>query len=86
MNSKLKSNIFFYLSVILAVWFLLTAWLWTYYINLFFSLPFGLLSLLFWYLGKKVDERKSRYKITLLILMNGVIFSIAALMFFLFFH
>ncbi|HMQ69607.1 MAG TPA: hypothetical protein PKA90_11915 [Ignavibacteria bacterium] len=86
MKNELKFNIYFYTSVILAVWFALTSWGWFYYANLFYSFPFGLLSLLFRYLGKKSDPNKKRYKVPVIILMTGAVSSILALLFFLIFN
>ncbi|MEZ4691388.1 MAG: hypothetical protein R3A12_15010 [Ignavibacteria bacterium] len=86
MKDELKFNIFFYTSVVLAVWFALTSWAWFYYANLFYSLPFGLLSLLFWHLGKKNDTNKNRYKVPVIILIIGAVSSMLTLLFFLIFN
>lgn len=86
MNDKLKYNIYFFTSVILAVWFALTSWAWFYYVNLFYSLPFGILSLLFWYLGKKGDTNPGRYKVSKVILMIGIISAVLTLLLFLIFN
>lgn len=61
MATKTAANIYYILGLLFAIWFALTAWVWPYYANLFISLPFGLLSLLFYVQGKKVDtkDRKS---------------------------
>jgi len=85
MNDKLKLNIYFYTSVILAIWFALTSWVWVYYANLMYSLPFGLLSILFLYLGKKGDTNSGRYKVPAVILTIGAAISIVTLIFLLIF-
>jgi hypothetical protein len=81
MYNNLKFNIYFYSSVILAVWFALTSWVWVYYANLIYSLPFGLLSILFLYIGKKGDTDSGRYKVPAIILTIGAVISIVTLIF-----
>jgi uncharacterized membrane protein YagU involved in acid resistance len=79
MRKSTIATVMFWFSLVFAVWFALTASLWTYYANLFIALPAGLLSLGFWQAGRKMDERPKRYKIIAWILIVGTVVSLAVL-------
>ena len=83
MTEKMKYNILYFCALLCAVWFLLTSWVWTYYSNLFLSLPFGLLSLILWNAGRQKDENKARYRSLIFILAAGVVASLVSLAVFL---
>jgi len=73
-----KSLIYYALTFVFALWFMLTSFIWVYYINLFLSLPFGVISFLLWLkLQKKVT--KTKRLLILYMLITGVILAIASL-------
>jgi hypothetical protein len=74
-----KHNIIFYISLALAIWFTLTAYAWTYYMNVFISFPFGIISFILWQRGKKNDPNSKRYRYIAIILAIGVVVSLVAL-------
>lgn len=76
-----KANFYFYAALICAVWFSMTSYFWAYYANLFFSLPFAILSLVLRHYGLKIDENPGRYKLVLGILVVGVLISFGFLIF-----
>lgn len=76
-----KANFYFYAALICAVWFSLTSYFWAYYANLFFSLPFAILSLVLRHFGLKVDENPGRYKFVIGVLVLGVLVSLGFLIF-----
>ena len=82
MKQFTKYNLIFYSALVSAIWFMLTSALWTLLMNLVISFPFGLLSLLLWYSGKRMDDRKKRYNTILIILLIGVLVSAASLVYF----
>ncbi|CAN5875332.1 hypothetical protein BH11BAC7_BH11BAC7_11840 [soil metagenome] len=73
-----NTNIYFYVALICAIWFLLTSWFWVYYANVFISFPFGLLSLILWYKGKKIGKEK-RFNFVAVLLISGVALSLISL-------
>ncbi|MBL7767078.1 MAG: hypothetical protein JNJ58_13340 [Chitinophagaceae bacterium] len=85
MNLTTKSNLYFYLSLVTAIWFLLTSYVWTYLANLFISFPVGLMSLGLWYLGRKTGVKSDRFKWPVGIVIAGVITSLISLVLFLIF-
>ncbi len=76
-----KSNLYFYSSLVCAIWFALTVSLWVYFANLFISLPVGIISLYTMHKGKQIDENNNRYRITTSILIAGVVVSLIVLLF-----
>ena len=56
------------LALLCATWFVLTAWFWTYFANLIFSYPVGLVGLLLWNKARvgAPDDKKNRLTITIL--------------------
>ena len=74
-----KKNVYFVSSLIMAIWFALTSSFWVYYVNIMLSFPFGILSLILWSKGRKIDDRTDRYKAITIILIIGVAVSLVML-------
>ena len=75
----ISGSVCFVLSILMALWFGLTSWVWYGGANLIFSYPAGMFSLLLWALGKEYDPDVKRYKLTLAMLITGLISSISVL-------
>jgi hypothetical protein len=71
-------------SLLCGLWFMLTAWLWTYLMNLVISLPFGIIGMILWNKGRKADPNNKWNKIALAVHMAGLVVSIAAFIIFYF--
>ncbi len=82
MEKNKTIGFYFYSALVCAIWFALTAWIWTYFANIFISFPFGILSFYLLKKGKQMDLNKNRYSITISILITGVVVSLIALLFF----
>ncbi|HEY8399659.1 MAG TPA: hypothetical protein VIK89_00280 [Cytophagaceae bacterium] len=76
-----KNDLFFFVSLILALWFALTAGAWFFWLNLFVSFPAGILSFILYKQGIKDDTRKNRYKIIKVIWVIGIIVSLGMLVY-----
>jgi len=76
-----KLDVYFSISMVCAIWFALTSWLWVYYMNVVLSFPFAILSLLLWHRGKKYDSKRKRYKAIPNILILGAIVSLVTLIY-----
>lgn len=72
---KQKADYWYYSSLVLSIWFLMTSWLWFFLINLVVSFPAGLLGLLLYFIGKKKSTESEKYKKILHILISGFILS-----------
>lgn len=72
-----KNNLLFYVGMVMAIWFALTAWTWTYLICLFISYPFGVISFIIWLNLRKTNPERSQW--ILKILTIGFIVSIVML-------
>lgn len=81
MNKKeqARHDILYWLSLILAAWFFSTCWAWTYMANMVISFPFGVLSALFWFIGRRNDPNRKRYKIIVWIWIAAIVLSLAVL-------
>jgi ABC-type methionine transport system permease subunit len=79
-----KKNAYFILSLITAIWFALTSAICVYYFNLIVSFPFGILSLILWKKGRKIDDSQNRYKAIPIILSIGAAISVIMLVVLLF--
>jgi hypothetical protein len=79
MGQKSKVNFYFFASLICAIWFAVTGYLWVYYANFIISFPFAGLSLLCWHYGKKIDPNPKRYNIVFIVLGIGALVSIGFL-------
>lgn len=73
-----KGAVIFYLTFIFALWFMLTSSFWIYYINLFISFPFGLISFLLWLKFRKYYTNIKRTSI-LSMLIIGVLIAVKSL-------
>jgi phosphoglycerol transferase MdoB-like AlkP superfamily enzyme len=61
-KNSLRSDWRFWLSLALALWFVCTAWVWTYLANLVLATPAGLLSFALWRVGKPKADSPKRYR------------------------
>jgi hypothetical protein len=77
-----RKNIYFYLSLAFAIWFLITSPLWTYAMNVVISFPFGIISFLLWKKSSSIPGEQ-RYRIIPKILIAGVAVSVLSLLGFL---
>jgi len=76
----MKPNTYYYLALLCTIWFLLTSWLWTYWLNLLFSFPFAILS---WYfLNKSKEKTSTEHKTIMVLLVLGILSAIVSLLFF----
>ena len=66
-----------------AIWFLLTSWMWTYFVNLMFSFPIGIMGFFLWKKANAANPGTVLNRITLGIYIAGLVASIAALFLFL---
>jgi hypothetical protein len=82
-ENSFRHNVFYYIALLSAVWFLVTSPMWAYMVNIYISFPFGLLSLWIWNYGKNKDVRKERYKIIAVVLLLGVVVALGSLVYFL---
>jgi hypothetical protein len=78
MTTRPNTNIYFYIAMICAVWFVLTSWCWVYYANVFLSFPVGIIGLVVMYKGKKIADEK-RFNFVGILLISGAALSIIAL-------
>jgi hypothetical protein len=78
-----KANLYFFTSLILAIWFALTSFIWTYLANMAISLPAAYFSMKLWKTGKDIDTRPKRYKIIKILLVIGFILLLISLPYFL---
>lgn len=62
------------IALLCAIWFVLTGWMWFYYMNIILSFPFAILGFFLWKKGREA-EKKTLNKITGWLLMAGVIIS-----------
>ncbi|MBK8290482.1 MAG: hypothetical protein IPK96_05505 [Flammeovirgaceae bacterium] len=53
MDRQTLTKIFNVFSILCGVWFTSTIWLWAWLVNLFISLPVGIIGMIFWYFGKR---------------------------------
>lgn len=74
-----RNDIVFYLGLLFAFWFALTAMVWTYWIALVVAYPFGISSFLLWRSIK--NENKKRTKLIPIILAIGLVLSLATLVY-----
>jgi hypothetical protein len=74
-----KHDIYFWLAVLFAVWFALTAWVWTYLANVFIALPAGIISVVLWFKGGSTDPNTQRYQRIPIIWGVGILFSLVVL-------
>jgi hypothetical protein len=77
----IRNEICFYTALLTAVYFAITASAWRFLMNLVISLPVGLISFLFWTIGKNRDVKKKRYKVIPVIWIVGILVSVAVLIY-----
>lgn len=68
-----KEKVLYYLALILAIWFVISAWLWTYLANVFISFPCGLLSLGIWFFIRNKEGMKTKSTLLIRILGGGLL-------------
>lgn len=76
-----KTDILFYLSLLLAIWFAFAGMIWTYGAAIYIAYPFGFISLIIWLNIKK--ENRKRTKWIPIILTMGLLLSLSILIYFL---
>lgn len=74
-----KHDVLYWLAIAFAVWFALTAWLWTYLANVVISLPAGIISAILWFKGGGSDPNAGRYKRIPIIWGVGILTSVIVL-------
>ncbi|UPT67668.1 MAG: hypothetical protein M0D57_03070 [Sphingobacteriales bacterium JAD_PAG50586_3] len=74
-----KYDLLYWSALLFALWFALTAWLWTYLANLVISLPMGIISIILWYKGVSSDPNANRYRIIPIIWGVGILVSLVVL-------
>ncbi len=75
---KLKTT--YYLSLLFAIWFMLTSFFWAYWLNVFISFPFAILS---WYLLRRSKGAKPEgYKAVVIVLIVGGLSAVISLLLF----
>ncbi|MBX9852092.1 MAG: hypothetical protein K2X86_10070 [Cytophagaceae bacterium] len=73
-------------ALLFGIWFLLTGWMWVYFINLLLSFPIGILAFFLWKKGKKLAPQSKLNKAALMVLIAGVIASLTSLVILLMFN
>lgn len=81
-----KASLYFYSALICSIWFLLTSFLWSYYVNLVFSFPVGFLGLVLWNNGRKKEVSGKRFKIIPVLLILGLLSALISLIIFLMYN
>ncbi|MGB0430468.1 MAG: hypothetical protein ACPGLV_08335 [Bacteroidia bacterium] len=71
-----RNDILYIITLLLSIYFAGTFWFWTYYINLFFSLPAGVIAFILYLLLNKWGYFKTRLNILLFIMLAGILFSV----------
>lgn len=74
-----RNDILFIVAVLFAVWFVAVGWVWVYYANIIYALPFGIASLVIWFFIKK--DLKKRNKIIPTLLVIGTVVSLLWLLY-----
>lgn len=77
-----RNDILFIVAVLFAVWFVAVGWVWVYYANIIYALPFGIASLVIWFFIKK--DLKKRNKIIPALLVIGMVDSLLWLLYIVF--
>ena len=80
MEASTKAAYFNTGSLVCGTWFLLTGWFWVYYINLIIALPIGILGAYLWKKGKDTLPGAMLNRIAGILLVAGVVSSIAGLL------
>lgn len=75
-----RNDILFIIAILFALWFAAAGWLWVYYANIIYALPFGIASLTIWFWIKK--DGKKRNKAIPILLLIGTLVSLVMLLYF----
>ncbi len=78
MTAEKRYLIYNILALVCAIWFMLTGWMWFYYINIILVFPFAIIGFFLWWQGRRA-ERKLLNKIVGWMLLAGLIISIGYL-------
>jgi hypothetical protein len=78
MNKQTRANIFYTISLLCGLWFLLFGTTWSWLFALFIAYPLGLVGIFFWYFGLKSNSNSKLKNITLGLLIIGFIVSVVA--------
>lgn len=58
---KTRTNdILFIIAIIFALWFVAVGWVWVYYVNIIYAMPFGIAALLIWFKLKKAARKETK--------------------------
>lgn len=74
-----KNDILFTIALILSIWFLITGYIWVYWIALFIAYPPAIISFFIWIKIRK--DNKSRNIIIPIILLSGLILSVGIIIY-----
>jgi hypothetical protein len=78
MTSEKRYLIYNILALVCAIWFLLTGWMWFYYMNVILSFPFAMVGFFLWRQGRRT-EKKLLSKIVGWMLLAGLTITIGYL-------
>jgi hypothetical protein len=79
MDIKTTQSYYNALSVLCGLWFLITGWIWVYYVNLVIGYPIALIGILLWKKGRQTDPANKLNKAALIIHMLAFGISLIAL-------
>lgn len=85
MTDKKKAQIWYWIALVFAIWFVLTCAVWTYFANLVISFPAGIISVILWIVGRKYDKELRLGRIVVWLLRFGVCFSVVTFLMFYFY-
>lgn len=78
MERQTVTKIFNIFSIVCGVWFTCTSWFWTWFVNLFISLPVAIIGMIIWYFGKR-DGVNPLNRIALITHVIGLVVAIVSL-------
>lgn len=81
-----KNDLIFISALLLAIWFALMGMVWVYGAAIVIAYPAGIISWLLYNKGLKSDKKVQRYKIIKIILITGLVLSLATLTYLLLFE
>lgn len=76
MNLQSKARVFYIISLICSIWFLLFGWCWIYLANLVIAYPFGISAFALWLYARKLDPENKLNRICIRIILTGLFLSI----------
>jgi hypothetical protein len=80
MLTERKTKIYLIISLVCAIWFLLTGSVWVYFANLVISYPVGLLSFVLWNKCRKAPFYHTLQKAVMYLLLAGSVISLISLL------